>query len=44
MICNSSANIIWVTISIIKRWVGHGTCNGERRGAYRDFVGKPEGF
>jgi len=24
-------------------WVGHVACVGERRGAYRVFVGKPEG-
>jgi len=41
---NSSANIIWVIISKIMRWVGHVACTGERRGAYRDFVGKYVGF
>jgi len=25
------------------RWAGHVAHMGERRGVYRDFVGKPEG-
>jgi hypothetical protein len=25
------------------RWAGHVACIGERRGAYRALVGKPEG-
>ena len=25
------------------RWAGHEPCMGERRGVYRDLVGKPEG-
>jgi hypothetical protein len=26
-----------------KRWEGHVACMGERSGAYRSLVGKPEG-
>jgi len=44
MNCNSSANIICVIISKIMRWVEHVACTGERRGAYRVFVGKCMGF
>jgi hypothetical protein len=25
------------------RWAGHVTCKGERRGAYKVLVGRPEG-
>jgi hypothetical protein len=25
------------------RWLGHAVCVGERRGAYRILVGRPEG-
>jgi hypothetical protein len=39
----SSPNIIWVIKSRRLRWAGHVACMGERRGAYRAFVGKPEG-
>ena len=34
------------TVGVIKsrmRWAGHVACMGERRGLYRDLVGKPEG-
>ena len=39
----SSPNIIRVIISRRMRWVGHVASTGERRGAYRVLVGKPEG-
>jgi len=39
----SSPNIVWVIKSRRMRWVRHAECMGERRGAYRAFVGKPEG-
>jgi hypothetical protein len=39
----SSPNIIQVTKSRRLRWAGHVTRMGERRGAYRALVGKPEG-
>jgi hypothetical protein len=39
----SSPNIIRVIKSGRLRWAGHVTCMGERRGAYRALVGKPEG-
>jgi hypothetical protein len=39
----SSPNIIWVIKSTRLRWEGHVACMGERRGAYRALVGKPEG-
>jgi hypothetical protein len=38
----SSPNIIWVIKSRRLRWAGHMACMGERRGAYRALVGKPE--
>jgi hypothetical protein len=38
-----SPNIIWVIKSRRMRCVGHVACMGERRGAYRVLVGKPEG-
>jgi hypothetical protein len=38
----SSANIIRVIKSRMLRWVGHVACMGERRGAYRMLVGRPE--
>ena len=38
-----SPNIIWVIKSRRMRWAGHVACMGERRGAYRVLVGKPEG-
>jgi hypothetical protein len=39
----SSPNIIWVIKSRKLRWTGHVARMGERRGAYRALVGKPEG-
>jgi hypothetical protein len=39
----SSANIIWVIKTRIMRWAGHVALMGDRRGAYRVFLGKPEG-
>jgi hypothetical protein len=38
-----SPNIIWVIKSRRLRWAGHVARMGERRGAYRALVGKPEG-
>jgi len=38
-----SPNIIQVIKSRRMRWVGHLAHMGERRGAYRVLVGKPEG-
>ena len=39
----SSPNIIQVIKSKRLRWAGHVARIGERGGAYRDLVGKPEG-
>jgi hypothetical protein len=39
----SSPNIIRVIKSRRQRWAGHVARMGERRGAYRALVGKPEG-
>jgi hypothetical protein len=39
----SSPNIIRVIKSRGVRWAGHVARMGERRGAYRALVGKPEG-
>jgi hypothetical protein len=39
----SSPNIIRVINSRRLRWAGHVARRGERRGAYRALVGKPEG-
>jgi hypothetical protein len=39
----SSPNITCVIKSRRLRWEGHVACMGERRGAYRALVGKPEG-
>jgi hypothetical protein len=39
----SSPNIIQVIKSKRLRWARHVACMGERRGAYRALVGKPEG-
>jgi hypothetical protein len=39
----SSLNIIRVIKSRRMRWAGHVARTGERRGAYRSLVGKPEG-
>jgi hypothetical protein len=39
----SSPNIIWVIKSRRLRLAGHVARVGERRGAYRALVGKPEG-
>jgi hypothetical protein len=41
MLCTST--IIRVIESRLLRWAGHVACMGERRGAYRTLVGKPEG-
>jgi hypothetical protein len=38
----SSANICWVIRLRRIRWVGHVARMGDRRGAYRDFVGRPD--
>jgi len=38
-----SPNIFRVIQSRRMRWAGHVACMGERRGAYRDLVGKLEG-
>ena len=38
-----SPNIVRVIKSRRMRWVGHVSCMGEERGAYRVLVGKPEG-
>jgi hypothetical protein len=40
----SSQNIIRVIKSRRLRWAGHVARMGERRGAYRVLVGKPEGW
>jgi hypothetical protein len=39
----SLPNIIWVIKSRRMRWAGHVARMGEGRGAYRIFVGRPEG-
>ena len=39
----SSPSIVWVIKSRRMRWAGHVARMGERRGAYRVLVGKPEG-
>ena len=39
----SSPNIVWAIKSRRMRWAGHVARIGEERGAYRVFVGKPEG-
>jgi hypothetical protein len=39
----SSPNIVRVIKSRRRRWVGHVARMGERTGAYRVLVGKPEG-
>ena len=39
----SSPNIVQVIKSRRMRWAGHVARMGERRGAYRVLVGKPEG-
>jgi hypothetical protein len=39
----SSPNIIQAIKSRRLRWAGHVACMGEKRGAYRALVGKPEG-
>ena len=38
-----SPNIVWVIKSRRMKWTGHVACMGERRGVYKDVVGKPEG-
>jgi hypothetical protein len=40
----SSPNIIRVMKSRRMRWTGHAAHMGERRNAYKIFVGKPEGM
>ena len=40
---NSSPNIVRVIKWRRMRWAGYVACMGERRGAYRILVGKPEG-
>ena len=39
----SSPNIVWVIKLRKMRWAGHVAGMGDRRGAYRVLVGKPEG-
>jgi hypothetical protein len=39
----SSPNIIRVIKSRRMRWAEHVACMGEKRGAYRSLVGRPEG-
>jgi len=39
----SSTNVIRVIKSRIMGWVGHMEYLGNKRGAYRDYVGRPEG-
>jgi len=39
----SSPNIVRVIKSGRMRWLGHVARMRERKGVYRDFVGKPEG-
>ena len=39
----SSPNVIWVIKSRRMRWLGHVACTGNRRGAYKVLVGRPEG-
>ena len=39
----SSPNIFWVIKSRRMKWEGHVACMGEKRGAYKDLMGKPEG-
>jgi hypothetical protein len=38
-----SSNIIWVITSWRMRWEGHVACIMEKRNAYSDLAGKPEG-
>jgi hypothetical protein len=38
----SSPNIIWLIKSRRTRWAGNLACVGERKGAYRVVVGRPE--
>ena len=40
---HSSPDILWVMKSRIHKWVGYVARMGERRGAWRVSVGKPEG-
>jgi hypothetical protein len=42
MLCIFS-DIIQMTKSRRRKWLGHLAYMGERRGAYRAFVGRPEG-
>jgi hypothetical protein len=39
----SSPNILWVIKSRIMKWVRHVACMGDRRGAHRVLVGRPNG-
>ena len=38
-----SQNTNWVIKARRMRWAGHVECMDERRGTYRDLVGRPEG-
>ena len=38
----SSTNVRWVSRLRRMRWVGHVARVGDRRGAYRDLVGRPD--
>ena len=40
---NSSQNIIRVIKARRIRWAGHVACIGDRKGAYRILVGRPDG-
>jgi hypothetical protein len=40
---NTSPNVIWVIKSGRMRWAGRVASMGEKNGAYRVLVGKPEG-
>jgi hypothetical protein len=40
---HSSPNVIWVIKLRRLKWAGHLACMGEKRGAYKVFVGKSEG-
>jgi hypothetical protein len=39
----SSPNNVWVIKSRKRRWVGYVACMGDRKGADRGLVGRPEG-
>jgi hypothetical protein len=40
---NHSPNVIRMFKSRRMRWAGHVGCMGEKRNAYRNLMGKPEG-